>query len=377
MTLYERWLRAAAFRLDPETAHELALGLLSVAGRTAPLRALISRLYGFEHPSLKTTVAGLDFPNPVGLAAGFDKDCRAVPALCAAGFGFLEVGTITLRAQDGNPRPRLFRFPSCEGLVNRMGFNNEGSEAAAARLSRLKKPLVPVGVNLGLNADVPAEKAPAEYALAFSRLYPYGDYFTLNVSCPNQLGLRRLQEKLRLERILLALKQLNRSAKPVFVKLSPDIEPAELEGLIPLIMDQASGVVCSNTTLSRDEAALGAGGYWGGSYCASLPEEIVTTRGGLSGAPLRSLSTKMIREVYRLSAGKLPIIAGGGVFSAEDAYEKIRAGASLVQVYTGLVYRGFGLVPEIKQGLARLLIDHNLSRIGEAVGRSHVTVAQA
>ncbi|MBI5243231.1 MAG: quinone-dependent dihydroorotate dehydrogenase [Elusimicrobia bacterium] len=366
MSLYERWLRPLAFSLDPETAHALAVDALAAAGSFKPLRALIERAYGFEHSALKTTVAGLDFPNPVGLAAGFDKDCRAVPALCAFGFGFIELGTLTPRAQGGNPRPRLFRFPSREALVNRMGFNNEGAETAARRLSRLRKSHIPIGVNIGVNADVQPEEAPAAYAQAFSRVRQWGDYFVVNVSCPNQQGFRRLQEKLRLERILTALKALNREAKPVFVKLSPDLELEELSSLVGLLMDQASGVVCTNTSLARD---MGPG-------APPLPEDAVATRGGLSGAPLRALSTKTIREVYRLSGGRLPIIGSGGIFSAEDAYEKIRAGASLVQVYTGLVYRGPALVPEIKRGLARLLAGHNLSSVREAVGCSHMASAQ-
>ena len=361
MTFYERWLRPLAFRLDPETAHALAVDALAAAGALPPARSLLKSLYAFEHPSLRTRVAGLDFPNPVGLAAGFDKDCRALSALAAAGFGFIEAGTLTAEPQGGNPRPRLFRYPESRAVVNRMGFNNDGVEAASRRLAALGPRPVPLGLNLGVNADVPAEEAPAAYVRAFTRLAPHGDYFVVNVSCPNQQGLRRLQEKLRLEKILAALQGVNRFAKPVFVKLSPDLELAELEGLIPLLLEASSGVVCTNTSLSRDPALLGT----------RLSQDAASTRGGLSGAPLRELSTRTIREVYRLSGGRLPIIGCGGIFSAEDAYEKIRAGASLVQLYTGLVYRGLGLLGEVQEGLARLLLDHGLSRVGEAVGRSH------
>jgi dihydroorotate dehydrogenase len=241
-----------------------------------------------------------------------------------------------------------------------MGFNNDGAEKASRRLAALGRRPVPLGLSLGVNASVPPEDAPAAYVRAFTRLAPHGDYFVVNISCPNQQGLRRLQERIRLEKILTALKGVNRDRKPVFVKLSPDLELGELEGLVPLLLEEASGVVCTNTSLSRDPALLGT----------RLPEDALATRGGLSGTPLRALSTRAIREVYRLSRGALPIIGSGGIFSAEDAYEKIRAGASLVQVYTGLAYRGLGLVAEIKRGLVRLLKSHELSRIADAVGRS-------
>lgn len=361
MTLYERWVRPLAFLLDPEAAHELAVDALAAAGASAPGRALLRRLYAFPHPVLRTRVAGLDFPSPVGLAAGFDKDCRALKALAAAGFGFIEGGTLTADPQEGNPRPRLFRYPSCGAVINRMGFNNGGVERASRRLAGLGPLPVPLGLNLGVNAGVSPEDAPAAYVRAFTRLAPYGDYFVVNVSCPNQQGLRRLQEKLRLEKILAALRGVNRDSKPVFVKLSPDLELAELESLVPLLLGASSGVVCTNTSLSRDPALLGT----------RLPQDALARRGGLSGAPLRALSTRAVREVYRLSGGRLPIIGCGGVFSAEDAYEKIRAGASLVQLYTGLAYRGLGLLSEVERGLVRLLTDHGLSRVSDAVGRSH------
>ena len=328
---------------------------LGLAGRLPGIPKLLARSFSFTHAALESRVAGLSFPNPVGLAAGFDKDCRLAHVLPALGFGFLELGTVTPRPQPGNERPRVFRFPEDEALVNRLGFPGEGAQAAGRRLAALRSRPVPIGLNLGINADVPAEQAPAEYAKVFSALYPYGDYFVVNVSSPNTRGLRQLQERIRLERILAALQGMNGDKKPVFVKLSPDLDPDALADILPLLKREAAGVVCANTTLSRQ----------------GMPEMMGATAGGLSGAPLRDLSTRMIRDVFRLTGGKLPIIGVGGISTPEDAYQKIRAGASLVQVYTGLVYRGPGLAGELNRGLARLLQEHRLSRIGEAVGMSH------
>jgi dihydroorotate dehydrogenase len=299
-------------------------------------------------------VAGLRFPNPVGLAAGFDKDATYVDALPALGFGFIEVGTITPRAQPGNPRPRLFRFPAEQALVNRMGFNNAGAEAAAAQLRQLSLRPVPIGVNLGLNKDTPSQHAADEYARAFTKLYVYGDYFVVNVSSPNTPGLRRLQDKIRLERILARLAEYNVDNKPIFVKLAPDLEDAEVVDLVPLLQTEAAGVIATNTTLSR----------------VSVSDEALHTSGGLSGAPLRDPATTMIRRLRELSDGRLPIIGVGGIFSAEDAYQKIRAGASLVQVYTGFIYQGPSMAADINRGLLRIAKAHGLATIGDAVGRS-------
>lgn len=355
MSAYEYWLRPWLFRLDAEEAHERVVGALALAGRAAPLRALLRARFAFSDPMLETTVAGLRFPNPVGLAAGFDKDCRLLAALPCLGFGFVEAGTVTLRPQPGNPRPRMFRFPEAGAIVNRLGFNSAGAEAAAARLAALGARPVPIGLNIGVNADVAAEDAPAEYARVFAKLEPYGDYFTVNVSSPNTAGLRRLQEKLRLERILESIRERDPKGKPIFVKLSPDLAPEQLADAVAAARSGASGLVCTNTTVSRDGA----------------PPAAASTSGGLSGAPLRDLSTRMIREVYRMTEGRLPIIGVGGIMDPHDAYQKIRAGASLVQVYTGLVYRGPGLIRRINEGICALLRTHGLKSVSEAVGASH------
>ena len=361
MSLYESLIRPIMFSLDPETAHSAAELALRASGRVPGAGRALAALFASSDPALETTVAGLRFPNPVGLAAGFDKDCRMAGLLPALGFGFVEVGTITLRPQPGNPRPRLMRLPASEAILNRMGFNNCGAEEAARRLARLSRRPVPIGINIGLNKETSAEESPARYAQTFDRLRAWGDYFVVNVSSPNTVGLRRLQEKLKLERILLSLQEKNAERKPIFVKLAPDQEPGTLEEIVPLLERCASGVVCTNTTV-RSELRL---------RCLELENrQAAFPEGGLSGAPLRDLATGLIRDVHRLSGGRLPIIGAGGIFSAEDAYQKIRAGASLVQVYTGLIYRGPGLPGGVVRGLSRILREHGLKSVAEAVGRS-------
>jgi len=358
LSLYEGFLRDLLFRQDPETAHERALDALALAERLPGAPALLEALFCVRAPSLVTTVAGLRFPNPVGLGPGFDKDCRCATALPLLGFGFVELGTLTSRPQPGNPKPRLFRFPEARAIVNRMGFNNEGVEAAARRLSALSRRPVPIGINIGINKDVKPEDAAGEYCKAFAALRSHGDYFTVNVSSPNTQGLRMLQEKLKLERILTRLQELNERRAPIFVKLAPDLGDEELESLLPMLEADAAGVICTNTTIS-DSLKLEVG------------DEAAATRGGLSGAPLRELSTRMIREVYRRTEGRLPIIGVGGIMDARDAYQKLCAGASLVQVYTGLVYRGPGLPREINEGLLDIMKEQGLKNIQEAIGRSH------
>lgn len=327
---------------------------MALAASVPGAERLLRRSYTRPLPALETTVAGVRFPNPIGVAAGFDKDCRLPGILPALGFGFVEVGTVTLRPQRGNPKPRMFRVPKSLGLINRLGFNNAGADAAAARLAKLKARRAPIGVNIGINADVSEENAPFAYAQAFSKLEAFGDYFVVNVSSPNTPGLRRFQGRERLERVLDALDLENPRRKPVFVKLAPDLSDAELDAALPLLVRRAAGVVCTNTTLSRP----------------SLPEPEASLAGGLSGAPLRELSTRMIGKVFQRTGGRLPIIGVGGIFNADDAYEKICAGASLVQVYTGFIYQGPSLPREIAAGLARRLALDGHSCVSAAVGRS-------
>lgn len=350
--LYESMIRPLLFRMDAEDAHERAVRSLDLLGRVPGGAALLSALAGAPEPGLRTTVFGLDFPNPVGLAAGFDKDCRLTRILPSLGFGFIELGSVTLRPQPGNPRPRLMRLPLERALINRMGFPGAGAQAAARRLQAAGRCAVPVGVNIGLNADCPKAKAPEEYALTLRLLHPLGDYFVVNVSCPNQSGLRDLQERLQLERILAAMAEVNSPKKPLLVKLSPDLADAGLPDLLGLIMRHGDGVVAVNTTTSR----------------AALSPELGDIQGGLSGRPLRSAATAMIARIHRLTDGRLPIIGAGGIETAGDALEKLRAGASLVQIYTGLVYGGPGAVPRILKGLKPLLAAGGFKSVAAAVG---------
>ena len=360
MGFYRSLARPVLFGLDAERAHELTLGALGLAGRFGFVKSALRRGFVAADPALETTVAGLKFSNPVGLAAGFDKDCLLSGVLPELGFGFIELGTVTPRPQPGNPKPRLFRIREAEAVLNRMGFNNRGAAAAAENLRAAGPCRVPLGVNLGVNKDTPSEKAHKDYSDSLDALRGLADYYVVNVSSPNTGGLRLLQSRVNLERILTEVRSHNSERKPVFVKLAPDLEVEHLVELIPLILEEAQGLVIANTTISRE----------------GVPPRWATEPGGVSGAPLRERSTKLLSEAYLVSGGRIPIIGVGGVFSAEDAWRKICAGASLVQVYTGLIYRGPDLVREINEGLTALLRRNGLKSIGDAVGRSHPEVVR-
>jgi dihydroorotate dehydrogenase len=325
MNLYPL-LRPLLFRMDAETAHHFALGALE----SAP-RPLLRTMFG-PAPSTPREVAGITFRNPVGLAAGMDKNALALPAWEALGFGFVEVGTITAKAQPGNPQPRLFRYPAHQALVNRMGFNNDGADAVAARLDRLKAsgrwPHIPVGVNLGKSKVTELADAPADYLHSFRALLPYGDYFVVNVSSPNTPGLRELQDKDALAGIVRALRDHDAS-KPLFVKIAPDLGTPQLDAILELVAaENISGLIATNTTLDHSSLAGGK-----------------DETGGLSGAPLRTRALEVLRI---LCAGtKRPIIASGGIMNGHDAAARLSAGAALVQIYTGFVYRGPALIREI------------------------------
>ena len=331
MSLYESILRPLLFRFDAETAHHLALGQLA-----ALPPALIRATLGSKIHRPKT-VAGITFPNPIGLAAGMDKNGIALPGWEALGFGFVEIGTITAHAQPGNPQPRMFRYPSQRAIVNRMGFNNDGAQVVAERLAKLKAsgrwPKIPVGVNLGKSKITELDDAAGDYLKSFQLLKAFGDYFVINVSSPNTVGLRDLQDAERLRQIVQAIRGEDAS-KPLFVKVAPDLEEdhareiavmAEQEGL--------AGLIATNTTLNH----------------SALPKEQDQT-GGLSGAPLRERSLWLQKVLH--GSTKLPIIASGGVMDGSAAQEKFAAGASLVQVYTGFVYRGPALIREIGDSLS-------------------------
>jgi dihydroorotate dehydrogenase len=350
-----RWL---LFRLDPERAHRLAhLALHRVSPDEARRRRPV------PPPSLAVRAFGLDFDGPIGLAAGFDKGDVSVPGLFALGFSHVEIGTITPRPQEGNDRPRLFRLPEHRALVNRMGFNNEGAEACARRLAALPAAarLGPVGINVGKNKTTPNEEAVSDYLACIDLLHAHADYLVVNISSPNTPGLRALQEKDQLDRLLraCAARLAERApGKPLLVKLAPDLAPEALDEAVDVaIAAGVASIIATNTTLSR----AGVEGH---------PR--AGEQGGLSGAPLEALATSVVRRCYARAAGRIPIVGAGGVMDAEGAYAKIRAGATLVQVYTGLVYGGPGFVKRLNEGLAALLVRDGYTRVQDAIGADHV-----
>jgi dihydroorotate dehydrogenase len=359
--LYQLLLQPLLFRFDPERAHDLTLGLLLRLAQMPSLLKLWQCWQPLEHATLQTQVAGLHFPNPVGLAAGFDKSATAVAAFQALGFGFVEVGTVTPRPQVGNPLPRLLRVPADEAVINRMGFNNDGATAVAQRL-KLPPGRTPIGVNLGKNADTPLEQALNDYRACLEELFDVGNYVVVNVSSPNTPGLRALQTHASLRMLLNGVQDCNQALararqvqpRPLFVKIAPDLQPHELDDIVEAAQTCAlDGIIATNTTTGREGLTT-----------------VIAEPGGLSGRPLRQRSTEVIRHVYRRAQGHIPIIGVGGIFSAEDAYEKICAGASLVQLYTGLIYRGPGLPHRINVGLERLLQRDGLTQLSQAVGRA-------
>lgn len=332
---YETLVRPLLFSLDPETAHRFTIGLLrQVSNFDLALRTLGS----FRPRSNPKTLFGLNFPNPIGLAAGLDKNGVTIPAWAAIGFGFIEIGTVTAKAQSGNPKPRIFRLPKQQALINRLGFNNDGADAIAERLRRLRRsgrwPAVPVGINIGKSRATPLEQATDDYLYSFRLLRDFADYIALNISSPNTPGLRELQEPQRLSELLHAIgREPGAAPKPLLVKISPDLSPAELEAMLAVCEENAvAGVIATNTTLDHS------------SIPPAFDEE-----GGLSGAPLRQKSTTLVREIVGKSA--IPVIASGGIFDAESAQEKFQAGAQLIQLYTGFVYRGPRLIREIMGGI--------------------------
>lgn len=348
--IYEKVLRPLLFAVDPERSHHLALSGLqtfhSLGGGN-----LLGPWFNYDHPSLHLRAFNLNFPNPIGLAAGFDKDARYLEALAWLGFGFMEAGTVTFHPQTGNPKPRLMRIPEADALWNHLGFNNDGAQAVLSRLKQVKLK-VALGINLGKSKIAPIENAVKDYLLSFRLLNLLGDYIVLNVSSPNTPGLRSLQDKEKLSGLLREIEENNSADKPVFIKVSPDLTPDALKLLLEVAMQyKIRGVIATNTTLSRHGIEK------------ELPSE-----GGVSGKPLQDRSTQLIRLIYKSAGKELCIIGCGGVFSAEDAYEKIKAGASLVQIYTGLVYRGPGIVKKIKEGLVDLLHRDRFNSIGEAIG---------
>jgi dihydroorotate dehydrogenase len=346
--------------MDPERVHELVLKRLEAWGRNERLAKSLRARYFMEDPRLTQDLWGLTFPNPVGIAAGFDKNARLVNVLPHLGFGFVEVGTVTSEPQAGNPKPRMFRLPKDKALINRLGFNNEGADAVAGRLARSSARMVPVGVNIGKARRVPNSEATQDYLRSFEKLYPYGDYFVVNVSSPNTPGLRDLQAREAMEELVRALKGRNAELaraqgakpRPLLVKIAPDLQPKDLEGFVDVAKaEKLDGIIATNTTVARN------------GLKTSIQQE-----GGLSGAPLRERSTAIIREIHHLTDGRIPIVGVGGVFTAEHAWEKILAGASLVQLYTGFIYGGPATAREINEGLVELLAQSGHEHLADAVG---------
>lgn len=337
--------------LPAETAHNAAICALK-SGLLPPI--ILS-----QHDSLKTRVFGLDFPNPIGLAAGFDKEGQAIDGLLAQGFGFIEVGTVTPLPQPGNPKPRLFRLTEDRAVINRFGFNSSGIDVFAANLKKRSRGGI-VGANISRNKA--SLDAADDYSKGLAAVYELADYVTVNISSPNTVGLRDLQQKQALSSLMKAIEEqrakmmaTGSKRKPLLYKIAPDLMLQDKEDIIEVALAyNIDGLIVSNTTVSRPE---------------SLRSSHKQEQGGLSGKPLFTLATEALRDVYRLSKGKIPLIGSGGIASAEDAYTKIKAGASLVQLYTALVYQGFELVRDINEGLPKLLARDGFKNISEAVGK--------
>lgn len=344
---YEPLVRPLLFRRDSEHAHELGVAGMAWLGALAPLRrALEIYTRGGLAGTKPIEAFGLTFSNAVGLAAGFDKNARAWPAAAALGFGHVEIGTVTARAQPGNPKPRMFRYPDQEAVINRMGFNNEGSEAVAARLAGqppVGRRRIPLGVNLGKSKVTEIEQAAEDYLVSFKRLADFADYLVLNVSSPNTPNLRQLQDESRLRELLGAVTGANRARVteqgkrrvPILLKIAPDLTWPQIDAVLGVIAEyRLDGIIATNTTLARP-------GFFAG----------VNETGGLSGAPLRRRSTEIVGYISRATNGRLPIVGVGGIVDVESAAEKLDAGATLVQIYTGMIYRGPFFAADIARGL--------------------------
>lgn len=340
--MYQRFIRPILFSLPPETAHMLALSLSALVGNFSPLRRWVKFIFAPQN-SMPVNLFGLTFPNPLGLAAGYDKDAQAVHGLAALGFGHIEVGTITPQPQPGNPRPRIFRLVKDQALINRMGFPGQGSGACSRRLSKLTPSKTILGINIGKNKDTPLNQAGKDYSFLIDNLSIYADYFAINISSPNTLGLRELQHGSYLSELLHEIIETRKSQSsrigkslPLLVKLSPDMELQALDHTLEIILSsKIDGIIATNTTISRE----------------NLRSPLSNETGGLSGNPLKGSSTRVIAHIRKQTGGKIPIVGVGGISSPQDAQEKLDAGASLVQIYTGLIYQGPGLVRKILHGL--------------------------
>jgi len=342
MNMYKTLIRPILFITSPEVSHTITIRLLKIACSIPIVNSIIKTMFTLKSPLLETEVAGIKFPNPVGLAAGFDKNATFFHEMEYLGFGYVEVGTVTPLAQPGNPKPRSFRLPKDKGLINRMGFNNDGAAIIATRLKNKRDKIV-IGGNIGKNKVTPNEEAFSDYEKCFDALFDYVDYFVVNVSSPNTPGLRSLQDKEPLKKILSGLEVKNKAkvkSKPIFLKIAPDLTNEQLDDIIEIVPECGiAGVVATNTTLSRE-----------GLETAGIE---AIGAGGLSGMPLRKRSTEVVKYLSGKSKGVFPIIASGGIHSAEDALEKFDAGAIMVELYTGFIYEGPMLVKRINKAILK------------------------
>jgi dihydroorotate dehydrogenase len=354
--IYKNLLRPLLFKASPETAHEFGIEALKIALGSKTAQDFAAKQFACESFG-ELERFGLKFKNPLGVAAGFDKNGAVVNGLAALGFGFVEVGTVTYESQKGNEKPRLFRLPADKALINRLGFNNDGAKKIVERLKRINPKCV-LGVNIGKNKDVPNERAIENYLASFDLSFEVADYVAVNVSSPNTPNLRELQKAESLEELLAALQKRNRELsganqnKPLLVKIAPDLSDSEIEAIVDIAQRlNLAGIVATNTTTKRE----------------NLKTKIDET-GGLSGKPLQASSNEVIRKIHKFSNGKLPIVGVGGVFTAADAFEKIAAGACLIQTYTGFIYQGFAFARDVNSGLSKILAQRGFDNLDEAVG---------
>ena len=357
MSFYKQIIRPLLFNLPPETAHEFGIEALKTGLNPKFAQNLASKRFSQENFGAIERF-GLNFKNPLGIAAGFDKNGKVVNQLAALGFGFVEVGTITFKPQKGNEKPRLFRLPEDKALINRLGFNNEGTANVVERLKNLNRNCI-VGVNIGKNKDVPNEEATENYLKSFDLAHEVADYIAVNVSSPNTPNLRELQKAENLEELLGELQKRNieLSAKPLLVKIAPDLAENEIEAIVDIASRlNLSGIIATNTTVKRENLRTN-----------------INQTGGLSGKPLQKVSNEVISKIYNYSKGKLPVIGVGGIFTAEDAFEKIASGACLVQSYTGFIYQGLTFARDVNSGLKKILKEKGFTSLDEAVGSNKNT----
>ncbi len=345
--MYKALLRPLLFLLNPERAHHFTFTFLRFFSSLPGVKLILRAVYEIRDPRLERKILGLTFQNPIGLAAGFDKDARLIDELACFGFGFIEIGTLTPLPQPGNEKPRLFRLPADQALINRMGFNNDGATAAVEQLRKRKSNII-VGGNIGKNKATPNDRAEEDYAKCMEVLYPFVDYFVVNVSSPNTPGLRELQEKEPLKKLLLRVKSISKGKdkpKPILLKIAPDLTREQLDDVITILQETGTdGVIATNTTISRE------GLVTPGNEVSAMGS------GGVSGRPVRQRSTEVIRYLRQKLGKDFPIIGVGGIVTPDDVVEKLEAGADLIQVYTGFIYEGPGFVRHLNQGVLHLKV---------------------